>query len=173
MAHFVSCRDERYRVIRKVQHEYYVPREEPLAMTLFEQRGKQLDHDHKQDFSHHDQYYYDHDHFQKPYYNQQQNQHVGHKGPYLHATVLYQQPYVAYNPYVQSRTVPKAPHMEGSVTHYQGENYYQQPNFGISTSQVPQGMKKQGGVIDSDEAAKIYGGVVVTEYGRNNKYPRA
>ena len=166
MAHVV-IRDERYRVIRKVQHEYYVPRQEPWEMILFKQIGKQSDHDHKQDFSDHDQYYYDH--FQKPYYNQQQNEHVGHKGPYLHATVLHQQPYVAYNPYVQSKTVPKGPHMEGSVTHYQGENYHQQANFGISTGQVPQGIKKQGGVIDSNEAAKRYGGVVFTEYGRNNK----
>ena len=163
MAHYV-IREERYRVIRKQQPESYMaPREEPFKMIRFEQIGKGSNR-HQEDFSD-DQYYYDH--IQKPYHNHQQNPHVGHKGPYLHATVIHQKAcplVVNKGPNVETRIAPKGPHMEGSVTYHQGD-------METSTTQVPQVMKKQGGVIDCNEAAKRYGGVVFTDYGRNNKYP--
>ncbi|PON93242.1 hypothetical protein TorRG33x02_111480 [Trema orientale] len=177
MEHFViSDREERYHAIRKEQrHEYYyymAPREEhylrPFEMIMFEQIGKRSDH-HQQEFADQDHY------FQKPYYYPQS--HVVHheRGPYLHpsTTVVHQQPYVAYKEpnYVETRIVPKVPDMEGSITQYhQGDQTYPHANK-VSTSQAPQVIKKQGGVIDCNEAAKLYNGVVFTEYGRNNKFP--
>ncbi|PON93246.1 hypothetical protein TorRG33x02_111520 [Trema orientale] len=164
MAHFV-VREERFRVIRKEQHEYYMaPREElyPLEMIMFEQIGKRSNH-HQQDFA--DDYYV----FQKPYYHQQSQ--VNHRGPYLHATIVRQQPYVAYKePHVETRIVTREPQMQGNVTQYhQGDQNYPQANM-VSNQVAPQVMKKQGGAIDCNEAAKLYGGLLSIEYGRNNKF---
>ncbi|PON61946.1 hypothetical protein PanWU01x14_141480 [Parasponia andersonii] len=171
MEHFViRDREERYHAIRKEQrHQYYymASREEylrPFEMVMFEQIGKRSDH-HQQEFA-------DQDHFfQKPYYYPQS--HVVHheRGPSLHPStaVVHQQPYVAYKEpnYVETRIVPKGL----SITQYhQGDQTYPHANE-LSTSQTPQVIKKQGAVIDCNEAAKLYNGVVFTEYGRNNKFP--
>ena len=148
MAHFVN-REERI---------ILAPWEEPFEMITFEQIGKPSDH-HHQDFAD--------DKYHGNFFQNQRSHNVGHKGPYLQATVVrHQQPCVAYNgPYVQTRFAPKV-HIQGSITHHQVENYQQAK---VGTSQVPQVMKKRG-VIDCNEAAKLYGGVVFTDYGTNNKY---
>ncbi|PON88242.1 hypothetical protein TorRG33x02_160710 [Trema orientale] len=161
-------RESRYRVIRKEQHEYHMaPREDTSEMITYEQIGKRYDHYHQQDFADHDL------HFQKPYYHQQS--HVGHKGPYLHATVVHdqQQPCAYRGPFVQTRIAPQGPHVQGTITQYrQGDQNYPQANM-VSSQLVPQAMKKQGGAIDCNEAAKLYGGIVFTDYGTriNNKFP--
>ncbi|PON61950.1 hypothetical protein PanWU01x14_141520 [Parasponia andersonii] len=161
-------RESRYRVIRKEQHEFHMaPREDASEMITFEQICKRSDHYHQQDLADHDH------HFQKPYYYQQS--HVGHKGPYLHATLVHdqQQPCTYRGPFVQTRIAPQGPHVQGTITQYsQGDQNYPLANM-VSNQVAPQVvMKKNGGAIDCNEAAKHYGGVVFIDYGRtNNKLP--
>ncbi|PON88241.1 hypothetical protein TorRG33x02_160700 [Trema orientale] len=160
MAQFVMIRESRCR-IRKEQHQYHMaPREEPLDMIMVEQMGKRFDpYNYHQEFT-------DESHFQKPYDCYDQKNHVGHKGPYLHATVVHdqQQPCAYRGPPVQTRIAPKGPLMQ--VQNYEEVQNYPQAN--MVSSQVPQVIKKQVHAIDCNEAAKLYGGVVFTDYGRTN-----
>ncbi|EXC23303.1 hypothetical protein L484_005253 [Morus notabilis] len=81
------------------------------------------------------------------------------RGPYLYTTLVQQEPPMTHK--VQTYATP---------LHEAGD--YQQPfaHKGPNYPRVPS--KKHGGVMDCNEVAKLYGGVVFTEYGRN-KFPRA
>ena len=129
MEHIVM-REERYRAIREEKYEQYmVPsQEDPVKITL-EHFGKLAEQ--KAFVVHQRQNYYQQD--------------GGHKGPYLHATVVNQGQYQHYQ-----QPVAHKGHSQQAYTR----------------NQVPP-LKKHGGVMDCNEVAKLYGGVVFTDYGRN------
>ncbi|KAF3456272.1 hypothetical protein FNV43_RR00922 [Rhamnella rubrinervis] len=51
--------------------------------------------------------------------------------------------------------------------------YHESPHYDQQASQAPHPVKNPapGTVINSDEAAKIYGGIVIKDFGWNNKLP--
>ncbi|GMN49213.1 hypothetical protein TIFTF001_018383 [Ficus carica] len=65
---------------------------------------------------------------------------------------------------------------EKALADYQKKNYNQQvghkgPYLPVDIAHPP--LKKHGGVMDCNEAAKLFGGVVITDYGRNKSTLRA
>ena len=78
------------------------------------------------------------------------------RGPYLYTTLVQQEPPMTHK--MQTYATPL----------HEGPNY---PRAAVHQGNVPPS-KKHGGVMDCNEVAKLYGGVVFTEYGRN-KFPRA
>ncbi|GMN19311.1 hypothetical protein TIFTF001_039779 [Ficus carica] len=137
MDYFVIVREERYRLVREVQYEYYMaPPQEDHVKTSERKRAKEKA---RADY-------------QKKNYNQQ----VGHKGPYLPATAVNQGQYHHEGPYLRT-----------DIAH---QGHFQQANM---RNQVPP-LKKRGSVMDCNiEAAKLLGGVVNTDYGRNKFTLRA
>ncbi|EXC23300.1 hypothetical protein L484_005252 [Morus notabilis] len=163
MGHFV-IREEHYHAVREEQYEYYVapPQDDSLKIML-ENFGKRAEQNAFVDYQ------------QRQKYNQQD---CGYKGPYLHATVAQQQPATTHK--VQTTFAPPKGHYQQPIAH-KGPNYLrtgiahqghvQQPNEGSQLQGPPS--KTHGGVMDCNEAAKLYGGVVITEYGRNKYTLRA
>ncbi|PON61947.1 hypothetical protein PanWU01x14_141490 [Parasponia andersonii] len=173
--------EERYRVIPKEQDEYYMaPKEDSSVPIMFEEIVQRPDHDQDQDYQQDFVADLDH-HSQKPFsvaqkgaykqgsnyitpreymapgeemilfeqsgkrsenYHQQVS--AGHGGPYLHTTVVRQE---------QHKFVRE------SIIQQQDCN-----NYGRVTN-------KSVGTLDCSEAATLYYGMVLKEYGGNTNFP--
>ncbi|KAM6545078.1 hypothetical protein CsatB_025814 [Cannabis sativa] len=158
-----TTRIVRSTVVPPAEYYYTAPREDyPLEMTMWKQNGKQYQENAFVDDDH------DHDQF--------------HQNPissYTTTTHYHQSPCVAYNTrpyYGETRKIApnyKLPHHDNYLVHHhhddqEDQNY--QPNMPMNSPHQQQVVKKPSGVMDCKEAAKRFGGVVFTQYGRNNKF---
>ena len=160
MARFVSV-EERYREysIREEQYSnklYMAPQSED--QIVFERLGKRVDQKANHYFAESPtQYYYDQ---HRPTTTASNT--TGYKGPYLHATVVAQQ---QEGRYLQN-FAPKGPYVQKSTT-IACKGPYLQP---VTIVQKAPPAKKNSAPIDCNEAAKIYGGIVFTEWKQKSSH---